>query len=91
MTEYDAWIAELEKEHATMEANESALAEAQSHAYDNDLRALVTAAQNVIDSHHNLDFVSKLREVIENFLPWMDEEDANDPRANGWVDDKGRP
>jgi hypothetical protein len=32
---------------------------------------------------------TELQEALENVAAWY--EDDADPRANGWVDDKGRP
>jgi hypothetical protein len=64
-----------------------------AEAYDRDLRALVDAARNVIENWPTsklADSVNDLEGALEQFEPWLDEQ-TDDPRANGWVDDKGRP
>lgn len=65
--------------------------------YNRDLRALTAAARAVTNGRHfgspaamkqALDF---LVEALDQFEPWLYEDDDQDPRAMGWVDDKGRP
>lgn len=74
-----------------------ASATGQAEAYDRDLLALVVAALNLLE-HRKKDFLdnsvkpySDLAEALVQFEPWLEQEDENDPRAMGWVDDKGRP
>lgn len=71
-----------------------------AEAYERDLRALVDAAQIAVSSMSaETQFIplmdlrrirDGLRTALEQFEPWL-EADNDDPRANGWVDDKGRP
>lgn len=67
--------------------------------YNADLLALVATARALVahceinniairsPSKNHLDDLTK---ALEQFEPWLDG-DSDDPRANGWVDDKGRP
>lgn len=94
---YDEWMKDIAKELAAQQVQESALVEAQFNAYDNDLKALIVAAQQVLHTNSNpfqvqdknKEPLQKLREALDKFLPWLEE--GEDPRRDGWVDDKGRP
>lgn len=66
---------------------EQACSDGRAEAYDKDLRALVDAARGVAEDFD----LRYLREAVERFEPWLEEEDSQDPRENGWVDDRGRP
>lgn len=90
--------AEAARDEARLLAEANALDEAyadavafdgkmQAEAYDKDLRALVAAARQVAEDFD----LRHLMAVVEQFEPWLDGEDSQDPRANGWVDDKGQP
>ena len=69
-------------------------------AYNHDLLALVQAARIVVSAMSTgakfiplVDFQrvkDGLKTALEQFEPWL-EERTDDPRTNGWVDDKGRP
>ena len=82
----------LAEANALDEAYASATGPAE--AYDRDLLTLVQAAQAAVKMHAALkvegDEVKDLAAALEAFEPWLEQED-NDPRAMGWVDDKGRP
>lgn len=60
--------------------------------FDADLVALVRAAREVVSWTDLLAFekVRDLEVALDQFEPWLDQ-DGDDPRANGCVDDKGRP
>lgn len=70
---------------------------APAEQYNRDLRALVVAARAVTNgAHFGSPAAMKqahgfLAKALDQFEPWLDEENGDDPRANGWVDDKGRP
>lgn len=63
--------------------------------YNRDLLALVKAARAAVKLHEawaiKSDEVKDLVAALEQFEPWLDQEDENDYRGMGWVDDKGRP
>lgn len=35
--------------------------------------------------------IEEIREAAEDLKAWLDESDRDDPRANGWVGQDGRP
>lgn len=64
-----------------------------AEGYDRDLRALVAAANAYLETQTPLrdqPELIALADAVTAFEPWL-EGDSEDPRENGWVDDKGRP
>jgi hypothetical protein len=69
-----------------------------AEAFNKDLVAVVHAARalvnycrraNIIVGEHGNDHTKALDEALDNFEPWLEEE--NDPAAMGWVGKDGRP
>lgn len=83
------------KESQELDALHAELGEAE--AYDRDLLDLVQAVRVIVNLHDNPMYVQdRVREPLANLAaaldklePWLEEDD--DPRAMGWVDDRGRP
>lgn len=88
--------ARLEAAYEEAKKEEDALNEAYREAdeeeypcWENDVEYLISVCGEVLksmDKKHPL--YEKLSNALENVYEWGD---TNDPRAMGWVDDKGRP
>lgn len=66
---------------------EQACSDGRAEAYDKDLRALVSAARRVADGFSYPGAgkdATALKAALDAFEPWLDSEDSQDPRENGW-------
>jgi hypothetical protein len=88
--------AQLLAEAKALDDAYASAADGPAEAYNRDLLALVVAARTVTNAQHfaspegKKEAMSYLVKALDQFEPWLDEQ-TDDPRANGWVDDKGRP
>lgn len=71
----------------------------EAEQFDKDLSALLDACLAEIPEFDNpfsaigavQNWINEVQKAAEQMIPWLEESDRDDPRANGWVGQDGRP
>jgi len=71
----------------------------EAEAYERDIVGLVTVCFEKLKRHDDpftmlaevQNWIYRVQEAAENVKVWIEESDRDDPRANGWVGQDGRP